>query len=350
MNQPLHHGFGAGWSGDRWSTLVCRNAWDETHDVRTFQLAPAGGGSIPFEAGQFLTLRTGVEGKTVERCYTISSSAAVSETLAITVKRKPGGPMSGHLHDSLRPGARIDTFGPAGDFGPPQPAGKLLLVSGGSGITPMASMLATAADLGHDLDAVFLHAARTPDDLIFADLWPRLTRRLPRLRVVLAASRCDADWPGLRGRLDAATLLATVPDLAERTVLCCGPTGFMATVRQVTTDAGVPEERYLEESFDFGAQEMAPRPKTGTTHAVTLARSGRTFTVAPGLTILQAAREAGLPMASSCRQGKCGTCKSRKLSGTVSMAHQGGIRQREIDAGLILPCCSRPETDVVLDR
>src|SRR5690606_5907300 len=99
MNQPLHQGFDAAWAGDRWGTLLCRAAWDETRDVRTFILAPAGGGRIAFAAGQFLTLRARIDGAVVERCYTISSSAAVGETVAITVKRKPGGRLSGHLHD-----------------------------------------------------------------------------------------------------------------------------------------------------------------------------------------------------------------------------------------------------------
>lgn len=365
MNLPAHFHFDTAWPDDRWQTLVCRAAWDETHDVRTFLLAPADGLRIAFDPGQFLTFRARIDGEIVERCYTISSSAAVAETVTITVKRKPEGRMSGYLHETLRPGARIEALGPAGGFGRPERAEKLLLISAGSGVTPMASILATAADLGQDFDVVFLHAARTPSDVILADAWPRLARRLPGLRVVLAASRCQADWKtdwtGIVGRLGAAALLTAVPDLAERTVLCCGPEGFMETVRRISADAGVRGERYLEENFDFGAQTIdaetidaqnieAPKPDVGVSHTVTFAKTGRAFAVSPGLTILQAAKAAGVPLASACAQGRCGTCKSRKLSGAVAMAHRGGIRQREIDAGLILPCCSHPETDVTLDR
>jgi ferredoxin-NADP reductase len=354
---------GTTWASDRWSTLVCRAAWDETPDVRTFLLAPAAGGAIAFEAGQFLTLRAIIGGETVERCYTIASSAAVVASVQITVKRKPGGALSGHLHDTLRPGGTVEAFGPAGAFGVPcDPAPWLLLLAAaGSGVTPMAAILRTAADHGEDLDAVFVHAARTADDVIFADELARLSRRLPRLGVVLAVSRCGPGWPGLRGRIDAAALRACVPDLAARTVLCCGPVGFMATVREAAMAAGVPPSRCLEESFDVTAgpapavpAPVAAAPVAATVAApvrrITLARSGRTFDCAPGQTILQAARAAGVPMPASCTRGLCGTCKCRKTEGSVTMVHAGGIRQREIDAGMILPCSSRPETDLTLDR
>lgn len=333
-----------------WSRLVCRAAWDETADVRSFLLAPETTAPIVFDPGQFMTFRVAMDDVVVERCYTIASSAAVSGTITITVKRKPGGRMSRHLHDTLTPGGTIEAFGPAGAFGlASSEHGKLLLVSGGCGITPMASILRTAADLGQPLDAVFVHAARTPADAIFADEFPRLTRRLPGLKIHLVASRPDAAWTGARGRIDAGALIAAVPDLAQLHVLCCGPEGFMAMVRQTCADAGVPPARYREESFDFGLEDAVP-VATAAAFRITFARSGRTFDCAPGQTILQAAKLAGLPMPSSCTRGLCGTCKTRKLEGRVTMTHQGGIRQREIDAGLILPCSSRPDTDVTLDR
>ena len=126
----------------------------------------------------------------------------------------------------------------------------------------------------------------------------------------------------------------------------------MAMVPNLASAAGVTDGGYLEESFDFGKAEDAPPPVASSdpVRRITFARSGRSFDCAPGQSILQAAKAAGVPMPSSCARGMCGTCKCRKLSGSVTINHQGGIRQREIDAGLILPCSSRPETDVTLDR
>jgi 3-phenylpropionate/trans-cinnamate dioxygenase ferredoxin reductase subunit len=337
------------WRSDRWGTLRCRAVRDETADVRTFVLAPDDGARIAFEPGQFLTVRT-ADG--TERSYTLSSSAAADRAVTITVKRKPGGAVSGHLFDTLLPGETIEALGPAGVFGPARlPAEAYALVSAGSGITPMLSVVRTAADLGIDMDAVFVHAARTPEDFVAADELAVLARRLPRLRLAFVPSRPDAHWPGPRGRLDGDTLARLVPDLPRRAVLTCGPEGFMATMREAARTLGVPPERYAQESFTFGTADDAAAADTGEpARRITFARSGRSFDCPAGTTILSAAKAAGLAMPSSCAQGICGTCKSFKVSGKVTMGPQSALRQREIDRGFILPCSCRPETDVVIDR
>ena len=110
-----------------------------------------------------MTFRAEIDGETVERCYTLSSSAAVEGSVAITVKRKEGGRLSTHLHETLGVGGVIEAFGPSGRFGLPEDVeAKFLLISAGSGVTPMASILRTAADLGADLDAVFLTSPAPP--------------------------------------------------------------------------------------------------------------------------------------------------------------------------------------------
>ncbi|MEO1103915.1 MAG: hybrid-cluster NAD(P)-dependent oxidoreductase [Pseudomonadota bacterium] len=339
------------WRPDRWGTMRCLAVRAETPDIKTFVLTPDDGGRITFEAGQFMTFRMDVADAAVERCYTLSSSAAGGRTVEITVKRKPDGAFSGTLHDSLHPGATIECFGPAGRFGPSSlPAHKYLFLGAGSGATPMLSILRTAADLAVDIDAVAIQIARHPRDLIAADEMAPLARRLPRLRTVSVVSGAPKRWRGTVGRLDAAMLTSLVPDLAARSVLCCGPESFMAAMRDACLSADVPDERYMEESFDFGAMEEAAATGPGPTRRITFAKSGRSFDCPDGLTILQAAKAAGVPVASSCTRGICGTCKALKLSGEVAMSHNGGIRDREIARGFILPCSSRPQSDIVLDR
>ncbi|WP_226576884.1 hybrid-cluster NAD(P)-dependent oxidoreductase [Acuticoccus sediminis] len=330
--------------------MRCLAAWDETHDVRSFLLAPEDGGRIAYSPGQFITIRVpGPDGELVERCYTLSSSAAGERTATITVKRKEGGVLSGHLHATLTPGTVIEAFGPSGQFGPTKADDKYLLLSAGSGVTPMLSMVRTAVDLGIDLDAVFIHAARTESDIIAAHDLAALARRLPHLRIVTVASRANGAWDGERGRIDAHALARLVPDLAQRTVLCCGPEGFMKAMHEAALALGVPDSRYLEESFDFGEVDVDV-PADGRLFRITFAKSGKSFDCPGNLTILQAAKLAGIPMASSCAKGVCGTCKCLKTSGSVDMNHGGGIRDREVARGFILPCSSRPQTDIVLDR
>ena len=334
------------WAAGRWGALVCRAAWDEAGDARAFLLAPADGSRIEHDPGQFLTVRVETPQGTVERCYTIASSAARDGGVEIVVKRKGNGLASAALHDALGPGVVIEASGPSGRFGPAaHPAAAYALLAAGSGVTPMLSILRTAADRGIDLDARLVLAAPRAEDAIGGAELAHLARRLPRLAFDLVPSRS----PGRR--LDAARLARLVPDMAARMVLCCGPEGFMAMAREAARAMGVPEGRHAEESFDLAApEEGAPAAEGAALRRITFARSGASFDCAEGVSILRAAREAGVAMPSSCARGQCGTCKSFKHSGEVAMAHDGGIRQREIDRGFVLPCVARPLTDVVLDR
>jgi ferredoxin-NADP reductase len=343
------------WGVDCEDALVCRAVTDETHDVRSFHFATERPVRFRFEAGQFLTLDLPIDGRTVYRCYTISSPPTRPETVSITTKRVPGGPGSNWLHDNMRPGRRLRATGPSGVFVLPTLPGKLLFLSGGSGVTPLMSMVRTLFDRAEDRDVVFVHSARSPADIIFRDELALMARRLPRLRVahVVESTLGEPGWPGLVGRLDQRMLGLIAPDLREREVFCCGPAPYMASVRASLDAVGLDRSRYHEESFSF---DELPGPvaeeviEAEAAFSVTFAKSGKTVACPPGTTVLAAARQAGLRLPSSCTRGVCGTCKSRMLSGRVDMQHGGGIRPREIDQGMILICCSRPLEDLVIDR
>ncbi len=360
------------WDPDRDDRLVCRAVRQETHDVKTFVFSGRTPCRFRFKPGQFITLDLPIDGGIVNRCYTVASSAARPHRIAITVKRVPGGPASNWLHDHMVPGRELRATGPMGEFTPAdRPLTKLLFLSAGSGITPLMSMARTLDDLGLERDVVFVHAARSPADIIFRTELDAMARAESgfRLAHVCEAAGAEGQWPGYSGRLSLPMLRLIAPDLLERDVYVCGPAPFMAAVRAMTAEAGVDPARYHEESFNFdelpgnaapgestpaeaGAAEPAPAdPATAATgFTVEFAKSGKTITCGPGTPILTAAAAAGLRLPSSCSRGLCGTCKSKLVSGTVAMKHGGGIRQREIDAGQILLCCSRPTSDVVIDR
>ena len=348
------------WGVDCDDALVCRTVTQETPDVRSFHFATERPSRFRFEAGQFLTLELPIDGETVFRCYTISSPPTRPETVSITTKRVPGGPGSNWLHDNLRPGMQLRATGPSGVFVlPPARAAKLLFLSGGSGVTPLMSMARTLFDRAEDRDVVFVHSARTPADIIFRDELALMARRLPRLRVahVVEGTHGEPGWPGLVGRLDLRMLGLLVPDLLEREVSCCGPAPYMAAVRALLDQAGFDRSRYYEESFSFdelpgsvAETVIEAEIAAEASFSVTFAKSGKVVACPPGTTVLMAARQAGLRLPSSCTRGVCGTCKSRMLSGRVDMQHGGGIRQREIDQGMVLICCSRPLEDLVINR
>ncbi|MBC3485612.1 hybrid-cluster NAD(P)-dependent oxidoreductase [Pseudomonas sp. SWRI50] len=348
---------GAQWASGESKRIECLSVVDETHDVKTFTFHSPDYPALAYEPGQFLTVSPVIAGASVSRCYTLSSTPTRPFTFAITVKRVPGGTVSNWLHDNLHPGHALAASGPAGVFTPVAgPARKLLYLSAGSGVTPLMAMTRAAADLHADLDIVFVHSARTPKDIIFRDELARLERSMPGLRTLFFCEGAgdEPNWDGPIGRLSLDALQRQIPDFKERAVFTCGPKGYMEATKALLAGAGFDLARYHQESFDINAEaEPAAAPAAPgqalDSFTVRLARSGKAFTMSADQTVLAAAKKAGAVVPSSCSQGVCGTCKTAVLQGSVEMKHNGGIRQREIDKGLRLLCCSRPTSDLVID-
>lgn len=361
---PVSTGFYE-WNPDEDDVLICRAVRDETPDVKTFVFAPRSGRRFGYKPGQFLTFEFEIGGETIFRCYTISAAPSRPDTVSITVKRVPNGPVSNWLHDEFRPGQMLKATGPMGEFSWtafPSASAKYLLISGGSGVTPMMSMARTAYDLAEIRDTIFLHAARSPSDIVFRDELDVMSRRNRSIRVahIVENDSPGEGYAGFRGRISRAAIEAVAPDFRTREIFVCGPSPFMKAVRGILAEAGFDMARYHEESFNFeelsagdqaaveeATADLATEVKTW---QIEFAKIKRVVECPENMTILEAARRAGMRLPASCTKGMCGTCKSKKIAGTVEMNHQGGIRQREIDAGLMLICCSRPRSDVVVER
>lgn len=350
--------FGSQWNSGEQKTLQCCAIRQETHDVKTFIFRCADFCALSFEPGQFITISPIIAGQTIARCYTVSSSPTRPFAFSITVKRVPGGAVSNWLHDNLNPGDTLRASGPTGSFTPVgHPAKKLLYLSAGSGVTPLMSMTRAVYDMAANLDIIFIHSARTPVDIIFHEELQSMQASMPGLRVItVCEGRGDiAEWQQPIGRLDLPLLHQQVPDFKEREVFTCGPQGYMAAVKSLLKEGKFDFDHYHEESFDISVLseepliEQMPSLDQQDVFTVTLARSGKTFSMSGSQTVLSAAKKAGAIVPSSCSQGVCGTCKTALLKGTVEMNHNGGIRQREIDKGLRLLCCSKPTSDLVVD-
>lgn len=365
------------WNPEADDALIVRAIREETPDVKTFVLAPKDPCVFRYQPGQFLTLDLSIGGESINRCYTIASAPTRPHTISITVKRVPGGPVSNFLHDNIRVGSVLHAVGPMGDFscfaqGTPSPTPKYLFLSGGSGITPLMSMARSFHDLAEPRDLVFVHAARSPVDIVFRNELELMARNQPgsfRFAPICEADSPREPWHGLRGRLNLGLLNHIAPDFKEREIFVCGPSPFMAAVREMLKTAGFDMSRHHEESFDFaelakaepeiaaeveiaeGVQAVQEALAPGvTTYTIEFAKQKRSIECRSDMFVLDAARRAGVRLPSSCSKGLCGTCKSKLIAGTVDMKHGGGIRQREIDAGLALLCCSKPTSNLVVDR
>jgi ferredoxin-NADP reductase len=311
--------------------------FDETPDVKTFVLRPNRAWR-DHRAGQHTTIEVEIDGVRVRRCYSISS--APGELPAVTVKRVPGGRVSGWLHDHVRPGSVLALAPAAGDFVLPHPLPpKLLMVTGGSGITPVMSMLRDLSAHRAIADLVLVHCARSAADVVFSGPLHDLESRYPGLRVIL----CLGDGAAGPGRFDEDLLQALVPDLTEREAFLCGPASLMQRVERLWAKSGA-SGRLHGERFSL-AGRGAPAMKDGQAITVTLNGSGRRFTVRSG-TLLEQLERAGERPRSGCRMGICHTCRCRKLRGSVENLVTGAVSSAPDED--IQPCISVARSDVEL--
>ena len=275
-------------------------------------------------------------------------------------------------------------LGPAGRFSCARhPADKLLLISAGSGVTPVMSMLRFLADVAAPVQVCFVNNVRTPGDIIFERELMHLAAQLGSalsLWIVPARLEPSRSWNGATGQISAALLQFLVPDLAERETFLCGPAGYMTAVREILRTLDYPMERLHEESFGGGGpsppgtasvapptlpaaapaqprvrrlpeEQALPRRNTPDDAApeVVFGRSGKVAAGVPGETVLELASRVGVALESSCRSGACGTCRIAKLEGRVEMAGQCALSVDEIEAGEILACVAVAHGRVVLD-
>ena len=348
----------AAWDPAEDDAFVCRAVRSVAPGIKTVVLAPNQASMIKFEAGQYVTIEFDVNGHSIGRCYTIASPPTRPESIAITVKRTEGGAVSRWLHDGgIVPGSMVRVGEPQGAFTlAAHPSQAYLLLTAGSGITPALSILRTLYDLGDTCDIVLVHSQRRLADMPYREELDWMARHIPglRIRYLCSDSPADTSHPHLSvGRLDAQALSSLVPDAASREVLACGPQSYRDAARAATAESGCAPDRFHEESFTFEAPQPHAAPAisgvVSSGFQVELRHHGVTIECAPDTTILDAAAAAGLTLPSSCAQGLCGTCKSTLISGEVDMRHEGGIRPREIAAGKILLCCSRPSSNLVVD-
>jgi glycine betaine catabolism B len=375
-------------SGERqvWSkgdlTVRCIRVIDETVDVKTFTFMADPPVLFHYQPGQFVTLDLEINGESVMRSYSISSTPSRPHTLEITVKRvaspsdapeSPPGLVSNWLHDQIKVGSRVKLSGPLGKFTcMTNPAKKLLLISAGSGITPMMSMSRWIADTGADSDIVFFHCARTPRDIIFRQELEMMAARLPNFHPAISVTRSEPGqpWFGFTGRLTDAMLHTIAPDFQERTIYVCGPNGFMQSVKTMLEKLGFPMQNYHEESFGTPkkAKPVAPTPSpippsplplaspspitppSPSKPTVLFAQSNKEVADDGAESILELAEQVGIKIRSNCRQGVCGACKKRKLEGTIRYESEpDGLDPSEQEAGYILTCVAAAVGRVVVE-
>jgi ferredoxin-NADP reductase len=324
----------------------------QTADSKTLRFIVPDDQKLSARPGQFLTFSFLFDGKKVTRSYSICSSPARSGYVEITPKRVNQGCVSVFLNDRASVGMTVEAQGPYGQFCFDESKHhNVVLVAAGSGITPMMAMLRYMDDLCLETPVVLLYCVRTSNDIIFHDELETLKARLKNFEYHVLLSQPHAEWTGRRGNITREFIEDTVKEPGSQDFFLCGPPPFMDASRSILTGLGVKPERIMQESFGGAAPKNGqPNPvRTEPGVLVEFSRSGKRCLVRRGQTLLEAAEEHRVGIPSSCRQGQCGTCKTKLLEGNVRMDAEQGLDPDSRAQGFVLTCVGHPEGAVTLD-
>lgn len=257
-----------------------------------------------FRAGQFVQVGVEIDGARRTRCFSISSpETAPADTFTITVRAHEDGLVSRHLATEAEPGPVLHLSQADGVFTLPEELpDRLLMISGGSGITPVMSMLRTLVEGGYDGRITFLHYARDPESTIFREELERLGRR-GSVDLVVVHTRNGGE------RFTPAALATLVPDHREVATYACGPAGLVEAVREAYAESDTLQVEY----FKTSTVAADPDDAEGTVSFTRSARTGDNT----GATLLEQAEALGLTPEYGCRMGICFSCTSRKSTGVV---------------------------------
>lgn len=312
-----------------------------TNDSVTLTLRPNHNweGFIP---GQFVQLSVTINGKRQTRCYSPANSLHRADgCIELTAKVHANGFVSRHLREQLSVGDVVLLSQADGEFAlPEERPEQVLLISGGSGITPVMSMLRTLCDEGFSGPITFLHYANSTADMIYASELDEIARTHDNVTLV----RCfndEGEQGELSGLFSREHLYIAAPEFAQATTFLCGPPPMMAAVEKVWEEDGLVE-RLHKEQFTLAAPQIESDSAEGEVRFV----QSEKMAINNGATLLEQAESAGLTPESGCRMGICHACTCRKTAGDVRDIRTGEISSGEEDIQI---CVSVPVGTVTLD-
>ncbi|MDX1464275.1 MAG: ferredoxin--NADP reductase [Halomonas sp.] len=337
-------------AASRFQSLRVSRVIDETRDARSliFEVPASLEAAFRYRPGQFLTLRLPVGGRTLLRCYSMSSAPGLDDAPRVTVKRVVDGRASNWICDRVRAGDTLEVMAPAGLFVPDSLDDDLLLCAGGSGITPVLSILRSVLHQGRGRVRL-IYANRDERSVIFARELDALLRAFPeRLQVI--------HW------LDSLQGVPSVPQLAwlarawvNGEAFICGPGPFMDAMLTALDVAGMPAERVHVERFQSlpDEDEVATATPEGSLAptveqaqiAVEIGGEVHEFACGGEETLLEAAERAGLELPYSCQAGMCASCVCQVVEGEVALRHNDVLDQRDLDRRMTLGCQAVPTSE-----
>jgi ring-1,2-phenylacetyl-CoA epoxidase subunit PaaE len=326
----------------------------ETDNAVSIYLTEADGSALEFRPGQFLSVDVTIDGERLRRAYSLASACLPDVPVHVTVKRIENGRVSNHLNDTVQEGDELAVLGPSGSFTvEPREVDErhLVMIAGGSGITPIMSILETVLRVDNRSRVTLIYGNRSWDDVIFRDRLAALCDEFSERLVVDHVLEHPAEtWSAGRGLLSSEVLETRLGALGIQDdglirYFVCGPTPMIEAAHEALRNREVDADRVAEERFaspEMRAGDMG----SDKTELVVISKAGhdRGIQVEPGQTILEAALAAGIDMPFSCAMGGCGACRVRRADGEVRMEEPNCLSRAERDQGYVLTCVGRPMT------
>jgi len=332
-------------------------------DAVVVTLRPPEGADFAFRPGQYLTFRRDFDGQEIRRTYSICAGLD-DGVLQVGIKRVEGGAFSTFANEALAVGDTLQVMPPTGRFTvdlDPQAAHSYLAFAGGSGITPVLSLIRTVLAREPKSRVTLVYANRRVNTIMFREEIEDLKNlHMGRLRVIHVLEQDAQEIELFTGRVTeakCADLFRGWIDVgAMDMALICGPEPMMKGIVRALEAHGMPKDRIRYELFTSSAQQgrlsqraMTKAEATGETIrlSVTLDGATRSFEMGPDQTVLEAALAHDLDVPFSCRAGVCSTCRCRVTKGEVAMDTNHALEDDEVAQGFALSCQSRPLTDHV---
>lgn len=332
-------------------------------DAVIVSLEPTDGADFSFQQGQYLTFRRDFDGTELRRSYSICVGRD-EKILQVGIKHVAGGAFSTWANETLEPGMILDAMPPMGNFHAPlDPAASrsYLGFAGGSGITPVLSILKTVLAEEPLSHFTLIYANRAVNTIMFREELEDLKNTYMGRLTLIHILETDAQEIDLfTGRVDAekcAALFKHWIDIASVDLaFICGPEPMMLGIAASLKDHGLSEDQIKFELFAAGqpgqlerkaTPEEAPEKTTATALTLTLDGATRHIEIAPGQSLLEAALDNAMDAPFACKAGVCSTCKCKLLAGEVEMRTNHALEDYEVEDGYVLACQSYPVTDKI---
>lgn len=317
-----------------------------------------------YRQGQFLSLQIDINGEKYRREYSLCSSPYYEEDHIIASKIIGNGVVSNYLYNDLKEGDVLEVYPPQGKFFTelnPENGKTYVLVGGGSGITPLFSILKSVLYAEPASNVILYYGNEVEDSIMFRKDLDELASANPgRLKIYYALSDPPGNWTGFKGIINKDDLMKIVNEIPDEKrkhaeYFICGPEVMMELVKETLLGNVIPADKIHIEYFTAPVLHHEEYIPPGEEDDVIKEREVKIIldsneykvSVPPGKAILDAAMDADLDPPFSCKSGICTTCRAKLYSGKVKMDEREGLSDSEIEEGYILTCQSHPLTDNV---